>query len=102
MNLLRAGTVSMYKYLGAFLGDGAIATIRFGFAAICLGVLWPWLPGKGPRGKDILRALVMGVIVFCISPRLHIAGVHRGPAGDTWLLTALEPSILAITAALFV
>ena len=101
MNLLWAGTVSMYKYLGAFLGDGAIATIRFGFAAICLGVLWPWLPGKGPRGKDILRALVMGVIVFCISPRLQIAGVHRGQAGDTSLLIALEPLIVALGAALF-
>lgn len=100
MNLLWAGTVSVYKYLGSYMDAGAIATMRFGIAAVCLGVLWPWLPGKGPRGKDILRALAMGVIVFCLSPRLQIAGVHRGQAGDTSLLIALEPLIVAVGAAL--
>jgi drug/metabolite transporter (DMT)-like permease len=100
MNLLWAGTVSMYKHLAAYLDAGAIATVRFGLAAICLGILWPWLPGKGPRGKDILRALAMGVIVFCLSPRLQIEGVQRGQAGDTSLLIALEPLIVALGAAL--
>lgn len=100
MNLLWAGTLSMYKYLGSFLDAGAIATARFGSAAVCLALLWPWLPGKGPRGKDIPLALVMGVIVFCFSPRLQIAGVHRGQAGDTSLLIALEPLIVALGAAL--
>lgn len=99
MNLLWAGTVSMYKYLGAY-PPAAIATIRYGLAAVCLAVLWPWLPGKGPRGKDILRALVMGVIVFSISPHLQIAAVQRGQAGDTSLLIALEPLIVAVGAAL--
>jgi drug/metabolite transporter (DMT)-like permease len=101
MNLLWAGTVSMYKYLGTFLDAGAIATTRFGLATLCMGMLWPWLPGKGPRGKDILRALCMGVIVFCLSPRLQIAAVQRGQAGDTALLIALEPLIVAVGAALF-
>jgi drug/metabolite transporter (DMT)-like permease len=100
MNLLWAGTISMYKYLGSYLDVGAIATLRFGSAALCLGLVWPWLPGNGPRGKDILRALAMGVIVFCLSPRLQIAGVHRGQAGDTSLLIALEPLIVAVGAAL--
>ena len=100
MNLLWAGTISVYKYLAAYLDAGAIATIRYGIAAICLGVLWPWLPGKAPRGKDILRAIVMGVIVFCLSPRLQIIGVHRGQAGDTSLLIALEPLVVAVGAAL--
>ena len=102
MNLLWAGTVSMYKYLVPLVeSEGTIATIRFGLAAIGLGILWPWLPGKGPRGKDILRALAMGVVVFCLSPRLQIAGVSRGQAGDTSLLIALEPLIVALGAALF-
>jgi drug/metabolite transporter (DMT)-like permease len=99
MNLFWAGTVSMYKYLGAYLDAGAIASVRFGLAAVCLGVLWPWLPGKGPRGKDLLRALTMGVIVFCLSPRLQIEGVQRGQAGDTSLLIGLEPLIVALGAA---
>jgi drug/metabolite transporter (DMT)-like permease len=99
MNLLWAGTVSMYKYLGAYPA-AVIATVRYGLAAVCLVALWPWLPGKGPRGKDIIRALVMGVIVFSISPHLQIAAVQRGQAGDTSLLIALEPLIVAVGAAL--
>ena len=99
MNLLWAGTVPMYKHLG-YLDAGVIATIRYGFAALCLGILWPWLPGNAPRGKDIVRALVIGVLVFCISPRLQIAGIQRGQAGDTSLLIALEPLVVALGAAL--
>lgn len=100
MNLLWACTVSMYKYLGAYLDAGAIATIRYGLSAVCVLAIWPWLPGKAPCGKDLIRALIMGVIVFCISPRLQIEGVHRGQAGDTSLLIALEPLIVAVGAAL--
>src|SRR5688572_24943917 len=100
MNLLWAGTVSMYKYLGPYLDAGTIATLRYGISAVCVAALLPWLPGKGPRGKDLLRALIMGVIVFSLSPRLQIAGVHRGHAGDTSLLIALEPLIVALGAVL--
>src|SRR5690349_1865123 len=100
MNLLWAGTVPMYKYLVGIVDERMIPTVRFGMAAICIGAVWPWLPGNGPRGRDILRALAMGVIVFCISPHLQIIGVHRGQAGDTSLLIALEPLIVAVGAAL--
>lgn len=100
MNLLWAGTVSMYKYLGAYLDAGAIATLRYGLAAVCVLAVWPWLPGNAPRGKDLARAAVMGILVFCLSPRLQIAGVNLGQAGDISLLIALEPLIVAVGAAL--
>jgi drug/metabolite transporter (DMT)-like permease len=45
--------------------------------------------------------MVMGAIVFAAAPRLQIEGVHRGQAGDTSLLMALEPLIVAVAAALF-
>lgn len=91
----------MYKVLGENLSSGSIATLRFGLAACCLLLCWPWLPGRGPRGGDLLRVMAMGAIVFAAAPRLQIEGVHRGQAGDTSLLMALEPLIVAIAAALF-
>src|SRR5262245_56330226 len=101
MNLLWAGTAPVYKVLAENLSSGSIATLRFGLAAGGLLVCWPWLPGRGPRGGDWLRVMVMGAIVFAAAPRLQIEGVHRGQAGDTSLLMALEPLIVAIAAALF-
>jgi drug/metabolite transporter (DMT)-like permease len=101
MNLLWAGTPPIYKVLAENLSSGSIATLRVGLAAACLLLCWPWLPGRGPRGRDLLRVITMGAIVFAAAPRLQIEGVHRGQAGDTSLLMALEPLIVAIAAALF-
>jgi drug/metabolite transporter (DMT)-like permease len=101
MNLLWAGSYSIYKVLGAHLGSGSIATLRFGFAALGLLVVWPWLPGKGPRGRDLVRVFLIGLFVFCLAPRLQIEGVHRGQAGDTSLLIALDPLITSIAATIF-
>jgi len=101
MNLLWAGSYSIYKVLATDLSSGSIATLRFGLAALGMLVIWPWLPGKGPRRGDLLRVLLIGVFVFCLAPRLQIEGVHRGQAGDTSLLLALDPLITSIAAALF-
>jgi drug/metabolite transporter (DMT)-like permease len=102
MNLLWAGTPPIYKVLAQHLSSGSIATMRFGLAALCLLALWPWLPGRGPRGvRDLLRVIIMGAIVFAAAPRLQIEGVHRGQAGDTSLLIALEPLFVALAAAVF-
>src|SRR5204863_6806328 len=91
----------IFKVLGQDLSSGSIATLRFGLAALVLAIVWPWLPGKSPRGPDLLRALGMGVFVFCMAPRLQVEGVHRGQAGDTSLLIALDPLITSIAAAIF-
>lgn len=101
MNLLWAGSYSIYKVLGASLSSGSIATLRFGFSAAVMAALWPWLPGKAPGRRDLPRVVLMGFLVFCLAPRLQIEGVHRGQAGDTSLLLALDPLITSIAAALF-
>jgi len=101
MNLLWAGSYSIFKVLGAHLSSGSIATLRFGLAAACLLAVWPWLPGRSPRGRDLLRVTLMGFFVFCLAPRLQIEGVHRGQAGDTSLLIALDPLITSLAAAIF-
>lgn len=101
MNLFWAGTYPTFKVLGRHLDSGAIATVRYALAAIAMLLIWRWLPGRGPRGRDLAWTAVMGMLVFCVGPRLQIEGVHRGQAGDTSILMALEPLITAVAAAVF-
>jgi drug/metabolite transporter (DMT)-like permease len=101
MNLLWAGSYPIYKVLSHYLNTGSIATLRYGFAALMMVAAWRWLPGKTPRGRDLVRVAIMGVLVFCVAPRLQIEGVHRGQAGDTSLLLALDPLVTALAAAIF-
>ena len=101
MNLLWAVSYPIFKVLSAEMPSGAVATLRFGFAGLLLLLAWRWLPGKGPTLADWPRILAMGVIAFCFAPRLQIEAVHRGTAGDTSLLLALDPLIVALAAALF-
>ncbi len=101
MNLLWAGSYPIYKHLSLYLGSGSIATLRYALAAVGMLVIWRWLPGKMPKPRDLARVFMMGILVFCVAPRLQIEGVHRGQAGDTSLLLALDPLITALAAAIF-
>jgi drug/metabolite transporter (DMT)-like permease len=101
MNFFWAGSYSAFKILAPQLDAGGVATLRFGIAAVVLLVCWPWLPGTAPRGRDLLKTLLMGVIVFVCAPRLQVAGVQRGQAGDAAVLIALEPLITSLAAAVF-
>ena len=101
MNCLWAAAYSAFKALAPVLDAGALTTLRFGFAAVILAVCWPWFPGAAPRGRDLVRTMVMGVIVFVLAPRLQVAGVQAGQATDASVLMALEPLIASVGAAIF-
>ena len=101
MNFFWAGCYSAFKALAPQLDAGGVATLRFGIAAFVLLVCWPWLPGRAPRGRDLALTALMGVIVFVLAPRLQVAGVQRGQAGDAAVLMALEPLITSLAAAVF-
>lgn len=101
MNVLWAAAYALFQLLKEVLDAGTLATSRFGFAAVCLLLLWPWLPGRPPRGRELLRTVLMGIIVFCVAPRLQIAGVQSGSAGDTAILMAFDPVIVSVAAAIF-
>jgi len=101
MNFFWAGTYSAFKALAPHLDAGGVATLRCGLAALTLLICWRWLPGDAPRGGDLLKASLMGVIVFVLAPRLQVAGVQRGQAGDAAVLMALEPLIASVGAAIF-
>jgi drug/metabolite transporter (DMT)-like permease len=101
MNVFWAGTYSAFKALTVPLSAGQVVTLRYGLAALVMAALWRWLPGVAPRGRDLLRTAVMGVLVFGVSPRCQVYGVHLGKASDAAVVIALEPLITAVAAAWF-
>ena len=101
MNCFWAGSLSIYKALGNYLEPGAIVTLRFGVAAVLLAVVWPWLPGKSPRGLDLLKTVLMGLIVFMVGQRVQVYGNKLGTAGNSSVLMAMEPLLTSVAAAIF-
>jgi drug/metabolite transporter (DMT)-like permease len=101
LNVAWAASPSTYKRLEAYLDYGAIVTLRFGLAALGLLLCWPLLPGRAPQGRALIRALGMGVVVFALGHRLQALGVRLGTAGNSALLTAMEPLVTAVAAAVF-
>jgi drug/metabolite transporter (DMT)-like permease len=82
------------------LDSGGIVTWRYGLASIACALLWSWLPGAAPRGRDLIKSVWIGALVFCLGPRMQTGGVQMGQAGDAAVLMALEPLICAVAAAL--
>ena len=102
MNVLWAGSYSCFKALSGRMTAGEIVTWRYTLAALLLAALWPLLPGRAPRGRrELLRAAIMGLLVFTAGPRLQVLGVHLGNAGDSSVVIGLEPLVTAVAAALF-
>ena len=104
MNLLWGSVYSVYKVLGEEMpagGTGAIVTLRFGLAGICLLMFWPWLPGASPRGLDLLKTVLMGLMLCVLGQRLQVYGTQAGTAGNSAVLIALEPIVTSVAAAVF-
>lgn len=107
MNFFWAGVYSCYKVIGLHIPAGpagataVIVTCRFGLAALCLLLLWPWLPGVAPRGRDLFMTCVMGLLVCVFGQRLQVYGNELGTAGNSAVLMAVEPLVTSVAAALF-
>ena len=101
LNFFWAATLSAYKIIGPWLPAGGIVTLRFLIAFLCLAVVWRRLPGNAPRGLDLIRAGLVGVITFCAGQRLQVFGNQLGSAGNSSLLMGLEPLTTSVAAALF-
>lgn len=102
MNFFWAAVYSAYKVIGAEnLGTGGIVTLRFGMAAVCFLLVWPWLKGPSPRGGDLVKTCVMGVVVYVIGQRLQVYGNQLGTAGNSSVLMAVEPLLTSVGAAWF-
>jgi drug/metabolite transporter (DMT)-like permease len=101
MNFFWAAVYSSYKLLGQDLRTGGIVTLRFGLAGICLLLAWPWWPGPAPRGRDLVVACLMGVMLYVVGQRLQVYGNQMGTAGNSAVLMALEPMVTSLAAAIF-
>jgi drug/metabolite transporter (DMT)-like permease len=105
LNVLWGSVYSAYKVLGQEMpadstGTGAIVTLRFGLAAICFCLIWPWLPGSAPRGRDFVATCLLGLMVFVLGQRLQVYGNQLGTAGNSAVLIALEPIVTSVAAAM--
>jgi drug/metabolite transporter (DMT)-like permease len=101
MNFFWAGVYSAYKIIGDGLPAGGIVTLRFGLAGLTLLMAWPWLPGRAPRGRDLVNTWWMGVVLVVLGQRLQVYGNQLGTAGNSSVLMAVEPLITSLAAAVF-
>ena len=100
-NVCWGGSYSLFKDLKQWLDPGQVVTMRYGLAFLMLAVCWPFLPGRPPRGRDFLKTIVMGLLVFVCAPRLQVYATQAGKAGDMSVLMALEPLVATVGAAIF-
>jgi len=101
MNFFWAAVYSSYKVIGQTLPTGAIVTLRFGLAGLCLLFAWPWLPGAAPKGRDLALTCLMGLVLFVLGQRLQVYGNQLGRAGDSAVLMGFEPLITSVAAGVF-
>ncbi len=101
MNFCWAAVYSSYKLIGTDFPTGAIVTLRFGFAGVCLILAWPWFAGNMPRGRDLLVTCLMGVMLYVVGQRLQVYGNQLGTAGNSAVLMGFEPLLTSVAAAIF-
>jgi drug/metabolite transporter (DMT)-like permease len=101
LNFFWAAALSAYKIIQPHLQPGGIVTLRFGLAGLSLLLLWPWLPGAAPRGRDLAKTCALGLIVFVLGHRLQVLGNQLSTASNSSVLVAVEPLVAAVAAAIF-
>ena len=101
MNFFWALVYSCYKTVGDHLTTGGIVTLRFGLAAAVVLVCWPWLPGRAPAGRDLIKTCVMGLMLYVLGQRVQVYGNQLGTASNSAVLISLEPLVTSLAAALF-
>ena len=101
LNFFWAASLSAYKVIEPYLEPGGIVTLRFGIAAVSLLVLWPWLRGPAPRGRDLAKTCAVGLIVVVLGHRLQVLGNKLSTASNSSILMAVEPLVAAAAAAIF-
>ncbi len=102
MNFFWGGVYSAYRVLGVEgLPAGGIVTLRFGLAGLSLLAVWRWLPGPAPRGADLVKTILMGLMLFVGGQRLQVLGNQLGSAGNSSVLMSLEPLMTSLAAGIF-
>lgn len=102
LNFFWGAVPSAYKVIGQdHFPVGGIVTLRFGLAGLCFLLVWPWLPGPAPRGRNLLKTCLMGLILYVLGQRLQVYGNELGTAGNSSVLMGIEPLLTSLAAAWF-
>jgi len=101
LNFFWAAVYSAYKLLGQSLPTGPIVTLRFGLAGLCLFAVWPFLKGPAPKGRELVKTCVLGLMLYVVGQRMQVYGNNLGTAGNSSVLMAVEPLITSVAAAIF-
>jgi drug/metabolite transporter (DMT)-like permease len=102
MNFFWGSVYTANKVMGQDnLPTGAIVTLRFGLAALSLMAVWSWLPGRAPRGRDLIKTSVIGLMVYVVGQRLQVYGNNLGTASNSAVLMAIDPLVTSVGAAIF-
>jgi len=101
MSAFWGGSLAVVQAMSHYLTAGQIVTMRFGVAWLVLQVLWPWLPGESPRGRELARAAIIGLLVFVLGQRLQVWGNLLDTAANSSVLMCIEPLLAAVAASLF-
>lgn len=96
-----AAVPTLAKRLEHEVGPLEFVLLRYGSGAVALLLLWPWLPGRLPRGRDFWLTCVMGIAVFTLGHWAQIEGIQRSQASDASILLALDPLVSTLGAAIF-
>jgi len=101
LNVGWAALPAIVTRLESQLAPLEFVSLRYAFAFAGLALVWPWLPGKLPRGLDFWRTAIMGIIVFTVGHQFQVLGMQRSGASDAAILLALDPLVSSLGAALF-
>jgi len=78
-----------------------LLALRFTIAAACLGALAKLAGDVLPRGRDFVRAALMGGVGYAGQAATFFTALGLAPAGLVALLLYLHPALVAALAALF-
>jgi drug/metabolite transporter (DMT)-like permease len=101
LNVGWAALPAIVTRLESQLAPLEFVSLRYGFAFAALALVWPWLPGEIPRGRDFWRTVIMGITVFTVGHQFQIQGMQRSGASDAAILLVLDPLVSSLGAALF-
>src|SRR4051794_9733801 len=65
--------------------------LRFGIAAVCLGVVMKWRGLSLPRGRYLATAMLMGALGYAGQSFCYFSALHYASAGMVALLLYLYP-----------
>lgn len=95
-----SGTYVAMKIASEELPIGAVVFLRYGLTTAAYLLLTPWLGLPRLARNDWGLVAALGALNFTLAPTLQVLAVQYTQAADVSILTALEPALTVLLAAL--